>query len=114
MIEIQEMEVKAINISFLLDIATKAAMKAGKAILKIYRSSKEVKDVGLKDFPVTRADKTSHKILVDSLCKTGLPILSEEGAHIDYDERKHWTYFWLIDPLDGTKEFFKKEWRVYY
>lgn len=102
------MEVKAINISFLLGIATKAATKAGKAIFKIYRSSKQAKDTGFKDFPVTKADKTSHKILVDSLCKTGLPILSEEGAHIDYDERKHWKYFWLIDPLDGTKEFLKK------
>lgn len=96
-----------IDIGSLLDIASKAAIKAGKAILRIYGSSSERENL-TEDFPVTRADKLSHKILVDELSKTGLTILSEEGAPVDYDERKHWQHFWLIDPLDGTKEFLKK------
>lgn len=99
---------KQIDIDILLNVANKAAIKAGKAILKIYSSSREEKNIALDNFPVTKADKVSNKILVDSLSKTGLPILSEEGLHIDYDERKHWNDFWLIDPLDGTKEFLKK------
>lgn len=78
------------------------------AILGIYGSIKEEKNAGPEEFPVTEADKVSHKILIDSLSKTALPILSEEGTPIDFEERKYWNNFWLIDPLDGTKEFLKK------
>ena len=62
---------------------------------------------------LTIADKESHKIIVDYLSKTGRPILSEEGSEIDYKIRKSWDTFWLVDPIDGTKEFIKEKWRVY-
>jgi 3'(2'), 5'-bisphosphate nucleotidase len=77
--------------------------------------------VTLKDdqSPLTEADKASHTIIARELSQTAfsaspdkpstcLPVLSEEGKNIPYSERHAWEYFWLIDPLDGTKEFIKK------
>ena len=58
--------------------------------------------------PLTIADKTAHSIISKELLDTELPLLSEEGAQISYDIRKNWKQFWLIDPLDGTKEFIKR------
>ena len=60
--------------------------------------------------PLTLADKEANKIICKSLIKIDpeIPILSEEGAKISYENRKTWTKFWLIDPIDGTKEFIKK------
>lgn len=55
--------------------------------------------------PVTRADLLSHDLIISALSDTGIPILSEEGYAIEYDERKSWINYWLIDPLDGTREF---------
>lgn len=81
--------------------------KASAAILDIYQSN----DLGIEtkkdNSPLTLADKTSHDILVTELEKLypEIPILSEEGADIAYEVRKDWQYFWVIDPLDGTKEF---------
>lgn len=91
----------------LVKIAIHAALQAGKAILEIYKTSF---DVEYKDdhSPLTLADKHSHQIIFESLESTGLPILSEEGARMEYKFRKHWKHFWLVDPLDGTKEFVKK------
>ena len=65
---------------------------------------------------MTVADKNANDIIVNSLnklpinslLKNNIPILSEEGRSVPYDERKNWEYFWLIDPLDGTKEFVNK------
>ena len=85
------------------------AKKAGKAILEIY--DKEI-SVEYKDdnSPLTEADKISHDIIVTELRKLGysIPILSEEDKKIPYSKRKNWIDFWLVDPLDGTKEFIKK------
>lgn len=91
----------------LLDTAIKASLLAGKTILEVYQSDFGVE---LKDdnSPLTLADKRSHQTISDSLAETGLPILSEEGTNIEYDVRKNWDLFWLIDPLDGTKEFVKR------
>jgi 3'(2'), 5'-bisphosphate nucleotidase len=92
----------------LIQIAEKAATEAGKSIMEIYESdefSTEIKDNAT---PITRADKLAHEIITTSLSETGLPILSEEGVNLAFDERKLWDYFWLIDPLDGTKEFIHK------
>jgi len=89
--------------------------KASKSILDIYNSEDfeiEVKD----DYsPLTIADKTSHKIIKEGLSKLfpQIPILSEEGKEIQFEGRKSWDKFWLIDPLDGTKEFIKKKRRIY-
>ncbi len=58
---------------------------------------------------MTKADEVSlHNIIVNGLKKYNIPILSEEGKNIPYEERKNWKLFWLIDPLDGTKEFIKR------
>ncbi len=58
--------------------------------------------------PLTLADKAAHECIVRHLEPTGIPILSEEGAHLPYEERKSWHKLWVVDPLDGTKEFIKK------
>lgn len=85
------------------------SIEAGKEILSYY---KEGMDVSFKsdDSPLTKADIASHNIIIDSLKKlhSNIPILSEEGGIPKYDERKNWKSYWLVDPLDGTKEFIKK------
>ncbi|MDP2891193.1 MAG: 3'(2'),5'-bisphosphate nucleotidase CysQ, partial [Bacteroidota bacterium] len=58
--------------------------------------------------PVTLADRNAHDEIMKNLASTGLPVLSEEGVHLNFSERKNWDMFWLIDPLDGTKEFIKR------
>jgi len=95
-----------INISTLNNIA----ITAGKAILEVYNSDDfnvEVKD---DNSPLTRADKISHQIIKSELLNLfpEIPVLSEEGKDISYEERKNYDRFWLVDPLDGTKEFIKK------
>jgi 3'(2'), 5'-bisphosphate nucleotidase len=87
--------------------AVQAALEAGKAILEVYDTAFSV-DFKADDSPLTEADRKAHNAIVSILDKTGLPILSEEGKSIPYDERKDWTQFWLVDPLDGTKEFVKR------
>jgi len=90
-----------------------AAKRAGEAILEVYGSDFEVEQKDDKS-PLTLADKRSNDIITDVLEQTitvnssTVPILSEEGKEIPYDERKKWEYFWLVDPLDGTKEFVKR------
>ncbi len=96
------------NLSELLVLAEKAARAAGSEILKIYESGDFSIESKSDDSPLTLADKASHNTIVSFLDKTGIPILSEEGRDIPYHERKGWDYFWMIDPLDGTKEFIKK------
>jgi 3'(2'), 5'-bisphosphate nucleotidase len=92
----------------LTEIAIKAAKAAGSAILTIYNST----DLGVEykkdDSPLTKADKEAHQIIMGFLTQTSFPILSEEGKDIPFSERKNWNYFWMVDPLDGTKEFIKK------
>ncbi len=58
--------------------------------------------------PLTLADKRSNEVIIEYLKETPYPILSEEGKSIPYSERKYWERFWLVDPLDGTKEFIKR------
>ena len=93
-----------------LEIAIKASLSAGREILKIYNNPAE--DFGIErksdNSPLTKADKASHKIIMEALNPTNIPILSEEGAKIPYSERKNWSKLWIVDPLDGTKEFIKK------
>lgn len=96
------------NIKQLLHTAVTAAVDAGLEILKIY----EQEDFGVEkkedDSPLTRADMAAHKIIVHRLEKTAIPILSEEGQHQPYEERQKWNQLWIVDPLDGTKEFIKR------
>jgi 3'(2'), 5'-bisphosphate nucleotidase len=93
-----------------LRTALPAAIEAGQAILEIYNGDFNVR---YKDdqSPLTLADKRSHDIIVACLSKQTndkLPILSEEGQDVPFQERREWDHFWLVDPLDGTKEFIKK------
>jgi len=91
----------------LLLIAMEAAVQAGRAILEVYGTDFEVEHKE-DDSPLTLADRRSHQILVAHLKPTSLPILSEEGRDLSYEERRDWPTFWLLDPLDGTKEFVKR------
>ena len=91
-----------------LILAIQAAIKAGKEILSIYNSDNF--DIELKDdnSPLTQADLRSHNVISSILKQTNFPILSEEGSVIPYDIRKKWQKLWIIDPIDGTKEFIKR------
>jgi len=95
-----------INESVILK-SLQTAFLAGKAIMEVYRKPFGV-EYKQDNSPLTIADKNAHLIISEGLSDTGIPLLSEEGADIHYDIRKNWTDFWLIDPLDGTKEFIKK------
>jgi len=88
--------------------AINAALEAGKAIMEVYVMEERGVELKADDSPLTLADKRAHAIILKHLSKTDLPVLSEEGKHLPYRERKHWTSFWLVDPLDGTKEFIKR------
>lgn len=91
-----------------LNTAISAALEAGKAILDIYHSD----DFGvqLKDdnSPLTKADIAAHRVIMSHLSATNIPVLSEEGNSIPYDIRKDWKHLWIVDPIDGTKEFIKR------
>ena len=86
------------------------AVKAGEAIIEIYESGDFGVDHKSDDSPLTKADLAAHKVIVDGLTQLTpeIPILSEESASIPFEERKQWNKYWLVDPLDGTKEFIKK------
>jgi 3'(2'), 5'-bisphosphate nucleotidase len=90
------------------DIVT-IAKEAGDAIMQVYNQDFEV-EYKQDSSPLTLADKKANDIIEGGLnqLSLGFPILSEEGKEIPYKDRKHWEYFWLVDPLDGTKEFVKK------
>lgn len=93
---------------YLLPKAYNAAVRAGEIILDIY-SRKQDYDINLKsdNTPITLADRLSHSLIKEYLGQTRIPLLSEEGRQMLFDERKGWDMFWMVDPLDGTKEFIK-------
>ncbi|WP_457680805.1 3'(2'),5'-bisphosphate nucleotidase CysQ [Thermovibrio sp.] len=93
-----------------LELALKASLFAGSEVLKVYNSGDGDFQVEKKadSSPLTLADKNSHKVVSEILSSSSLPILSEEGKSIPYSERRGWELFWLVDPLDGTKEFLKR------
>lgn len=97
-----------INIKKLTQLTKDASLVAGRAILEVYHSADFGVEVKSDASPLTQADKAAHRIIIEHLDKTGLPILSEEGRSVPYSERKDWEYFWMVDPLDGTKEFIKR------
>ena len=97
-----------IDIAALITIAKDAALEAGEAILEVYASGDFGVEMKSDQSPLTLADKAAHNVISAHLQETGLPVLSEEGSAIPYSERKTWEYFWLVDPLDGTKEFVKR------
>jgi len=91
----------------LLNVSLLAAVEAGKKILEVYKQDFAV-ETKSDNSPLTIADQQSHEVIKAALAGTGYPLLSEEGKQLPYEERKGWDTFWLVDPLDGTKEFIKK------
>ncbi len=92
----------------LLQLAVTTALEAGSRILDVYQSDDF--DVSLKGdgSPLTRADRLAHDAIVEGLSGSALPLLSEEGKSIPFEERSSWHKLWMVDPLDGTKEFVKR------
>lgn len=96
------------NYKELLVTAINAAIAGGVEILEVYNN--EETQVELKDdnSPLTQADNRSNDAIEARLADTNIPILSEEGKSIAYSERSNWNTLWVVDPLDGTKEFIKR------
>ncbi len=90
-----------------LSVAIQAALEAGTEILKIYETDFSVEQKG-DDSPLTQADKNANEVINRYLKTTEIPIISEENRQLDYSERKDWSQCWIVDPLDGTKEFIKR------
>ncbi|WP_281847358.1 3'(2'),5'-bisphosphate nucleotidase CysQ [Olleya namhaensis] len=90
-----------------LQIAIQASLEAGKVIMQVYDTPF---DVEIKDdkSPLTEADKRANDIINSYLVNTDFPIISEENKQTDYATRKNWTTCWVVDPVDGTKEFIKR------
>lgn len=89
-------------------MAIQAAVKAGIQIIKVYESRHYQTVYKEDESPLTMADIKSHEVIYHHLLSSGLPLLSEEKSNIPFSVRKHWAYFWLVDPLDGTREFLKR------
>ena len=106
--KISDRQRTAIDMDTLLTAAIEAAGHAGDEILKVYESGDFQAEAKGDQSPLTLADKNAHRAIVSILEKTGLPILSEEGKSIPFAERRNWERFWMVDPLDGTKEFIKR------
>src|SRR5699024_3572654 len=91
-----------------IPLIIEASRDAGIKILEVYNSEDFGVQTKKDDSPVTKADILAQKAINEKLKTTDFPILGEEGKSIAYEERKDWETFWLVDPLDGTKEFLKK------
>jgi len=87
--------------------AIEAALDAGREILSVYDTDFSVEHKEDQS-PLTLADKKAHQVITSRLALFQIPILSEEGRGIDFNERKNWEQLWIVDPLDGTKEFIKR------
>jgi 3'(2'), 5'-bisphosphate nucleotidase len=92
-----------------LDTIVDIAREAGILIMEIYKKDFKIEFKDDKS-PLTEADTKANEIICRSLKKVypNIPIMSEENKLIDYETRKNWEYYWCIDPIDGTKEFIKK------
>ncbi|WP_346838063.1 3'(2'),5'-bisphosphate nucleotidase CysQ [Microbulbifer sp. SAOS-129_SWC] len=95
----------------LLEQVIEICERAGEAILAVYNSSAELQvETKADDSPVTAADLAAHKVLAPALAELldGVPVLSEEQELPSFDERQQWQRYWIVDPLDGTKEFIRR------
>ncbi len=95
------------NLKQLSITAIEAAIEAGKEIIKIYNQDFDI-EFKKDHSPLTTADKNANDIINSFLLKTDIPIISEENKQAAYSVRKKWKLFWMVDPLDGTKEFIKR------
>ena len=91
-----------------LEIAIEASVEAGKKIMEVYLEDTTSVNYKSDDSPLTKADLVSNDVINQYLKDTGIPIISEENKQLDYSVRKDWDTCWLVDPLDGTKEFIKR------
>jgi 3'(2'), 5'-bisphosphate nucleotidase len=96
------------NRTLWLHTAIISSVKAGKAILDVYDSANVGVEKKADNSPLTLADRCSHDIIMADIDGFGIPVLSEEGRNIPFAERKQWPRMWIVDPLDGTKEFIKR------
>ncbi len=94
--------------TYLLPPLFNAAVRAGAAIMKVYKHFDDY-DISMKDdkTPITVADREAHRVIREYLGPTRIPVLSEEGREMRFEERRNWELYWLVDPLDGTVEFIK-------
>jgi 3'(2'), 5'-bisphosphate nucleotidase len=90
-----------------LSHALEASLLAGERIMEIYYSDEYHMEMKEDRSPVTDADHAAHAVITECLGRTALPVLSEEGREIPFGDRKGWKDFWMVDPLDGTKEFIR-------
>ena len=102
-----DIAIKRYQIKEYVDIAVKASLDAGRAIMEVYNSPFEV-DYKEDASPLTNADIKANTIINTYLKATGIPIISEENKNTDYETRKKWAKCWIVDPVDGTKEFIKR------
>ncbi|WP_323027638.1 3'(2'),5'-bisphosphate nucleotidase CysQ [Gelidibacter japonicus] len=91
-----------------LTTAITAALEAGKVILDIYHYDDFEVELKSDHSPLTKADVAAHHVILSHLKPTNIPVLSEEGKSIPYSVRKEWKQLWMVDPIDGTKEFIKR------
>lgn len=91
-----------------LKVALKASIEAGNAIMQVYKSKDFHIEIKEDNSPLTQADKNANDIINSFLIPTEIPIISEENKQTDFDIRKNWEMCWVVDPLDGTKEFIKR------
>jgi len=98
------------NLVQLAKEVSQIAKDAGAVILDIYNTADFGVEQKADDSPLTRADRDANKVICDGLeaLEVKIPIISEENKAIHYEERKNFEYAWLVDPLDGTKEFIKR------
>ncbi len=99
----------SLDLKSLCDSCVEIAREAGRKILEIYSSEFEIEHKDDKS-PLTNADMASHHTIIEALSALTpeIPILSEESAKLPFEERSQWAVYWLVDPLDGTREFIKR------
>lgn len=97
-----------IKINKKLQTAIEASLKAGEVIMQVYNNDDFGIEIKGDNSPLTKADKRANDIINSFLVPTEIPIISEENKQIDYSVRKNWTTCWIVDPVDGTKEFIKR------
>ena len=103
------MESKHLSLESIEKLKT-IARKAGAAILEVYNQDDFGILIKVDKSPLTKADKAANDVICDGLLTLDeqYPIVSEENRDVPYEERRHYSVFWLVDPLDGTKEFIKR------
>lgn len=86
------------------------AREAGEAIMRVYCEASQAVEYKPDNSPLTQADLAANRVILNGLARLapGWPVLSEESPEIPFDQRKSWQYFWMVDPLDGTKEFLSR------